>query len=93
MMLRLLCYFLLVTCYLGQATGGFPAQMARIAATPDERNKKVIADILGLAVDDDMVLKKQGGGKSTRWELREIPLGPNPMHHHGNGPMKKPQTP
>ncbi|KAI4382224.1 hypothetical protein MLD38_008213 [Melastoma candidum] len=91
LLLRLLCCFLLVTCYLGQATGGFPAPMAGIPATPDERNRKVIADMLGLA-EDDMLLM-QGGGKSTRWKLREIPLGPNPMHHHGNVPMKKPQTP
>ncbi|CAK9184676.1 unnamed protein product [Ilex paraguariensis] len=34
-----------------------------------------------------------GGGKSmVGWELREAPLGPDPLHHHGGSP-KKPRTP
>lgn len=36
------------------------------------------------------------GGKGMKigagWELREAPMGPDPLHHHGGGP-KKAKTP
>ncbi|KAH7864738.1 hypothetical protein Vadar_033265 [Vaccinium darrowii] len=32
------------------------------------------------------------GGGSENWELRRVPAGPDPLHHHGGSP-KKPTTP
>lgn len=34
----------------------------------------------------------KGMNVGASWELREAPLGPDPLHHHGGSP-KKPETP
>ncbi|KAL5763677.1 hypothetical protein ACOSP7_016028 [Xanthoceras sorbifolium] len=45
-------------------------------------NRKVL-------VEKDVVVVE--GPKMEGWELREVPSGPDPLHHNGN--PKKPRTP
>lgn len=33
------------------------------------------------------------GKKNVGWELRETPLGPDPLHHHGGTPNKPSNSP
>ncbi|OWM69037.1 protein CLAVATA 3 [Punica granatum] len=43
--------------------------------------------------------KSEGGGEMVESELRRVPSGPDPLHHHGSAPKKPdnrkslPQTP
>ncbi|KAD2158588.1 hypothetical protein E3N88_41716 [Mikania micrantha] len=53
--------------------------------------------LLTLLVVDVLKAKEAANGNSRKeeeegWELRAAPLGPDPLHHHGAGPIK-PRSP
>ncbi|CAI9105746.1 OLC1v1004747C1 [Oldenlandia corymbosa var. corymbosa] len=58
------------------------------AASHEVYSRKLLTSVMEA---DKMVTgkgMKYGGGAG--WELREAPLGPDPLHHHGGSPSRKP---
>ncbi|KAL3518627.1 hypothetical protein ACH5RR_021216 [Cinchona calisaya] len=63
------------------------------AAVHEVLNRKLLGGVKG----NEVVFKNNDVAGSAMkidegWDLREAPLGPDPLHHHGGSP-KKPKTP
>ncbi|KAJ1384560.1 hypothetical protein SESBI_42442 [Sesbania bispinosa] len=70
---------------------------ANAASLKQSRNRKLLSALKDKEITLKASLKGSSssikyGEKPLGWELRKVPSGPDPLHHHGGGP-KRPETP
>ncbi|KAB1227102.1 hypothetical protein CJ030_MR1G028223 [Morella rubra] len=88
----LLCLVLLASdcntgnrCFFAEAAVSLKTQNRKLLAGLKAKKQSVKSGLQGSATSSNV-------GRLLGWELRNVPSGPDPLHHNGGSP-KKPRTP